>query len=163
MIFTVFIPLFWQQLFIYLLHFINSCDSQTVGLICVNISIDFDLFCCKRKKCDFPKTSISCHIYLVFYSILCKQLQEFCDSLDTCHISFNLHLIIWFFLNSCTICNLQFRGQAYYRPRPTRQTSPIDHVVLFLSSMEALHWPDPSWIPNSTCIFITVTVIGALP
>ena len=30
---------FWQKLFIYLLNFFNSCDSQTVGLICVNLLI----------------------------------------------------------------------------------------------------------------------------
>ena len=35
---TVFILSFWQQLFIYLLNFLNS----TVGLICVNLLIDFD-------------------------------------------------------------------------------------------------------------------------
>ena len=65
-IFTVFILSFWQQLFIYLLNFFNS----TVGLICVNLLIDFDAFC-KRAECDASKTSISCHnIYLVIYSIL---------------------------------------------------------------------------------------------
>ena len=65
-IFSVFILSFWQQLFIYLLNFFNS----TVGLICVNLLIDFDASS-KRTKCDVPKTSISCHnIYLVIYSIL---------------------------------------------------------------------------------------------
>ena len=65
-IFTVFILSFWQQLFIYLLNFFNS----TVGLICINLLIDFDTFC-KREECDARKNSISCHnIYLVIYSIL---------------------------------------------------------------------------------------------
>ena len=65
-IFTVFILSFWQQLFIYLLNFFNS----TVGLIFVNLLIDFDASR-KRAECDAPKTSISCHnIYLVIYSIL---------------------------------------------------------------------------------------------
>ena len=65
-IFTVFILSFWQQLFIYLLNFLNS----TVGLIYVNLLIDFEASC-KLAECDAPKTSDSCHnICLVIYSIL---------------------------------------------------------------------------------------------
>ena len=70
--FTVFILSFWQQLFIYLLNLnlFNSCDSQTVELICFNLIIDFDASR-KRAECDVPKTSISCHnIYLIISSIL---------------------------------------------------------------------------------------------
>ena len=44
--------------------------NSTIGLICVNLLIDFDAFC-KRAECDAPKTPISRHnIYLVIYSIL---------------------------------------------------------------------------------------------
>ena len=74
-IFTVFILSFWQQLFIYLLNLnlFNSCDSQTVGLICFNLLIDF-VASRKRAECDVPKTSISCHnIYLIISSILLRQ------------------------------------------------------------------------------------------
>ena len=59
----------FDKLFIYLLNFLNSFDSQTVGLICVNLLIDF-VASSKWAECDAPKASISCHnIYLVIYSI----------------------------------------------------------------------------------------------
>ena len=124
-IFTVFILSFWQQLFIYLLNFFNS----TVGLICVNLLIDFDAFC-KRAECDAPKTSISCHnIYVVIYSILFHVLLMYATSRVLWHtrnlsyvIQFTL-IVLFFIKYYCTICNLQFGGLAYHRPRPTRQTS----------------------------------------
>ena len=64
-----------------------------------------------------------------------KQLLEFCDLLIF-HLIYTWLLI--FLEYSCTMCNLQLGGLAFYRPRPTRQTSSFDHVILFLSSTEAL-------------------------
>ena len=47
---------------------------------------------------------------ILFYVLLLKQLLEFCDLLDTCHMSFNLHVLFWF-KYTCTI--LIFSLEAY--------------------------------------------------
>ena len=39
---------------------------------------------------------------ILFYVLLLKQLLEFCDLLDTCHMSFNFHVLFWF-KYTCTI------------------------------------------------------------
>ena len=109
---------------------------------------------CRIKMC-------SCRLQLVvptFFQLftqfslmffLCKQLLEFCDLLDTCHMSFNLHLLFRFVLNThVPFCNLQFGGLAYYKPRPARTTLLFGHVTLLLSITEVLHRPDPSRIQN---------------
>ena len=76
-IFTVFILLFCKKLFIYLFNSFNSRDSQTIGLICVNLDLLIDGLdaSCKRTEYDVPKTSIACschNIYFIIYCLWCS-------------------------------------------------------------------------------------------
>ena len=78
----------------------------------------------QRRK--ITKTQFS----LMFF--LCKHFLVFCDLPDTCHMSFNLHLLFWFFLKILLYHLLSsVRSLAYYRPV-------VRLITLLLLSTEAL-------------------------
>ena len=152
---------FEQKLFIYLLNFFHSCDSQTVGLICVNLLIDFDASC-KRTKCDVPKTSISRHnIYLVIYWIRVDVLMWATSRVlwITRHLSYVIQFTLIVLIFSL-ICNLEFGGLAYHRPRPTRKTTfpPCNFVTLEYGGLALA-----KSVLYSKFQHVTVTIIDALP
>ena len=66
----------------------------------------------------------------------------------------------FFFKYSCTICNLEFGGLAYHRPRPTRKTtfSPCNFVTLEYGGLA-----QAKPVLYSKFQHVTVTIIDALP
>ena len=79
----------------------------------------FSWYILKLSSCLPVPFSLSIHIHVftyiffkmlakwkatstLFYVLLMKQLLEFCDLLDTCHMSFNFHVLFWF-KYTCTI------------------------------------------------------------
>lgn len=96
-IFSVFILLFWQKLFVHLFNFFNSCDFQTAGLICVLASGQS----VTSRRLELVVTTVISLFTQVSLMFLCKQLLENCDLLDNCHMSFNLHKLFWLLPKYC--------------------------------------------------------------